>query len=156
MVFFAIAFAVHAALGNTIEAIEFNQYEMREHTVNCFRNGLFTPFPTVFFGEYLQDWTTFQAKRLNCIVHVECQRHLTTWSNATYVKNGFTYHVRELYLLLQLMNSGCASSALYSSCIFLSEYYLFMPYHIFEVTIEHHTCIHYQQTCDWEYAYYEL
>ena len=46
---FAIAFAVHAALGTTIEEIEFNQYDMREHIVNCFRNGLFTPFPTVFF-----------------------------------------------------------------------------------------------------------
>ena len=38
---------MHAALGNIIEKIEFNQYEMREHIVNCFRNGLFTPFPTV-------------------------------------------------------------------------------------------------------------
>ena len=46
---FAIAFAVHAALGSTIEEIEFNQYEMRENIVNCFRNGLFNPFPTVFF-----------------------------------------------------------------------------------------------------------
>ena len=53
---FVIAFAVHAALGNTIEEIEFNQHEMREHIVNCFRNGLFTPFPTFFlFLEYLQD-----------------------------------------------------------------------------------------------------
>ena len=46
---FAISFAVHAALGNNIEEIEFNQYETREHIVNCFRNGLFTPFPTFFF-----------------------------------------------------------------------------------------------------------
>ena len=46
---FAIAFAVYAVLGNTIEEIKFNQYEMREHIVNCFRNGLFTPFPTVYF-----------------------------------------------------------------------------------------------------------
>ena len=110
---------MHAALGNTIEEIELDQYEMREHIVNCFRNGLFTQFPTVFLNLFIYYFfrisprlNNFPGKELNYIVHVECQRHLTTWSNATYVKNGFTYHVRELYLLLQLMNSGCASSAL--------------------------------------------
>ena len=47
VIFFSIVFAVHAALGDIIEGIEFNQYEMREHIVNCFSNGQFTPFPTV-------------------------------------------------------------------------------------------------------------
>ena len=88
---FAIAFAVHATLGDVIEDIEFNQYEMREHIVNCFSNGRFTAFPT--------DQTTYQAERLNFIAHVESQRHLITWWNVTNVKYGLTY-VWELHLLL--------------------------------------------------------
>ena len=43
---FAIAFALHAALGHCIEEIDFDQATMRNHLVKCFTARKFTPFTT--------------------------------------------------------------------------------------------------------------
>ena len=42
---FAIAFAVHAALGENVGEIEFQQEEMRSHLSKCLRKKTFSPFP---------------------------------------------------------------------------------------------------------------
>ncbi|KAL5506012.1 hypothetical protein EMCRGX_G007571 [Ephydatia muelleri] len=44
--FFAIAFALHAALGHCLEEIEFDQATMRDHLLKCYTTRNFTPFPT--------------------------------------------------------------------------------------------------------------
>ncbi|KAL5502451.1 hypothetical protein EMCRGX_G009227 [Ephydatia muelleri] len=43
---FAIAFALHAALGHCKEEIEFDQATMRDHLLKCYTTRNFTPFPT--------------------------------------------------------------------------------------------------------------
>ena len=43
---FAIAFAMHSALGHCIEEIDFDQATMRNHLVKCFMARKFTPFTT--------------------------------------------------------------------------------------------------------------
>ncbi|KAL5487221.1 hypothetical protein EMCRGX_G019798 [Ephydatia muelleri] len=43
---FAIAFALHAALGHCLEEIEFDQATMRDHLLKCYTTRNFTPFPT--------------------------------------------------------------------------------------------------------------
>ena len=44
---FAIAFAVHAALGDEVMHIEFDQTQMRSHLLQCFRNKELVRFPTI-------------------------------------------------------------------------------------------------------------
>ena len=43
---FAIAFALHAALGHCLEEIEFDQATMRDHLLKCYTTRNFTSFPT--------------------------------------------------------------------------------------------------------------
>ena len=43
---FAIAFALHAALGHCLEEIEFDQATMQDHLLKCYTTRNFTPFPT--------------------------------------------------------------------------------------------------------------
>ena len=42
---FAIAFALHLALGHDVAKIVFAQSEMRSHLVKCYQMGYFEPFP---------------------------------------------------------------------------------------------------------------
>lgn len=42
---FAIAFAVHAALGQNVENLEFDQAQMRDHLMKCFSRKRMFPFP---------------------------------------------------------------------------------------------------------------
>ena len=42
---FAIAFALHAALGHCVSDLEFNQLKMRSHLFKCLAARNFTPFP---------------------------------------------------------------------------------------------------------------
>ncbi len=44
---FAIAFALHAALGQKISSIEFNQSAMRTHLMKCFSKKKLMPFPFI-------------------------------------------------------------------------------------------------------------
>lgn len=44
---YAIGFALHAALGDTIKDIEFDQPRMRDHLLDCFRKKELTRFPTI-------------------------------------------------------------------------------------------------------------
>ena len=44
---YAIAFAVHAALGNDVKHLEFNQIRIRKHLLQCFRKKELVPFPTI-------------------------------------------------------------------------------------------------------------
>ena len=44
---FAIAFAVHAASGQNVEELEFDQVRMREHLIKCFTQKRMLPFPTI-------------------------------------------------------------------------------------------------------------
>ena len=43
---FAIAFALHAALGDNVEELEFDQSKMRDHIQKCFGKKYLDPFPT--------------------------------------------------------------------------------------------------------------
>ena len=43
---FAIAFALHAALGHCLEEIEFDQVTMQNHLLKCFTTRNVTPVPT--------------------------------------------------------------------------------------------------------------
>ena len=42
---FAIAFAYHAAIGDDLRQIQFDQQRMRGHIVQCFEKRKFSPFP---------------------------------------------------------------------------------------------------------------
>ena len=44
---FAIAFALHAALGHCVGDYTFDQSRMRNHLLQCFKTRELTPFPTV-------------------------------------------------------------------------------------------------------------
>ena len=44
---FAIAFALHSALGQDVLSLEFDQSAMRNHLIKCFSKKLLTPFPTL-------------------------------------------------------------------------------------------------------------
>ena len=44
---FAIAFALHAALGQCIGELTFDQSKVRNHLLECFEAGILTPFPIV-------------------------------------------------------------------------------------------------------------
>ncbi len=44
---FAIAFAVHAALGDNVSQVTFDQPQMRKHSIKCFMNKKMLPFPTL-------------------------------------------------------------------------------------------------------------
>ena len=44
---FAIAFALHAALGHCVGDITFDQSKMRNHLLQCFKTRKLTPSPTV-------------------------------------------------------------------------------------------------------------
>ena len=43
---YAIAFAVHAALGNDVKDLKFDQTQMRNHLLQCFRKKELVRFPT--------------------------------------------------------------------------------------------------------------
>ena len=42
---FAITFALHAALGDKVEELQFDQCAMRKHVLECLLNDCFMPFP---------------------------------------------------------------------------------------------------------------
>ena len=44
---YAIAFALHAACGDDMKDLEFNQTQMRSHLLECFRKKELVRFPTV-------------------------------------------------------------------------------------------------------------
>ena len=44
---YAIAFAVHAALGDDVEHLEFDQTQMRNHLLQCFGKRELVRFPTI-------------------------------------------------------------------------------------------------------------
>ena len=44
---YAIAFAVHAALGDDVEHLEFDQTQMRNYLLQCFRKRELVRFPTI-------------------------------------------------------------------------------------------------------------
>ncbi len=44
---FAIAFALHAAMGQNISLLEFDQLKMRSHLLKCLQEQIFTPFPVL-------------------------------------------------------------------------------------------------------------
>ena len=53
---FAIAFAVHAALGESVEKLEFDQAQMRDHLIKCFTKKKMLPFPTL---KKCRPWNNF-------------------------------------------------------------------------------------------------
>lgn len=42
---FAIAYAFHASLGDDLTKLNFNCNQMRQHLINCFDQGMLSPFP---------------------------------------------------------------------------------------------------------------
>ena len=63
---FAIAFALHSALGQDIPELEFNQSEMRKHLINCFSKKLLTPFPTSDISTARQNFFPGRSIDLYC------------------------------------------------------------------------------------------
>eukprot|EP00731_Ephydatia_muelleri_P000864 Em0001g864a len=91
--FFAIAFALHAALGHCLEEIEFDQATMRDHLLKCYTTRNLTPFPTK------------KVKRarhtliMNIDVFCSCQMPDTyggIWCSVVFANSGFTSKVESL------------------------------------------------------------
>ena len=80
---FAIAFAVHLALGDDVAGLNFNQSKMRQHLMKCFQQKTMMPFPQTKTGPRHQTY-------LNCFALVRCQKHTTIWLSVTRVGTGST------------------------------------------------------------------
>ena len=53
---FAIAFAVHLALGDDVTRLNFNQGQMRKYLLKCFQEKVMTPFPQTKPGLHYQSY----------------------------------------------------------------------------------------------------
>ena len=112
--FFAIAFALHAALGHCLEEIEFDQATMRDHLFKCYTTRNFTPFPTK------------KVKRarhtliMNIDVFCSCQICLTPmgiWCSVVFANSGFTSSVLASTLFHQVQKNGIVHSVHKSLCV---------------------------------------
>ena len=52
-----IAYAVHAALGETVDRLSFDQNQMRNHLIKCFTKKTILPFKSVVLEKKFS-WTT--------------------------------------------------------------------------------------------------
>lgn len=64
---FAIAFAVHAALGESVDELEFDQAQMREHLIKCFTKKRMLPFPTVEECSARENYFPHRVIELFCV-----------------------------------------------------------------------------------------
>ncbi|KAL5515784.1 hypothetical protein EMCRGX_G001003 [Ephydatia muelleri] len=117
--FFAIAFALHAALGHCLEEIEFDQATMRDHLLKCYTTRNLTPFPTK------------KVKRarhtliMNIDVFCSCQMPDTyggIWCSVVFANSGFTSSVLASTLFHQVQKNGIVHSVHKSWCV--NELYL--------------------------------
>ena len=93
---FPIAFAVHAALGENVGEIEFQQEEMRSHLSKCLWKKTFSPFPKLGKGGI--GIITSPVGFWNYTVTALCQRHMATWLNVNIVLIGVDYDNSEKFL----------------------------------------------------------
>ena len=63
---FAIAFAVHLALGDDVTRLNFNQGQMRKHLLKCFQEKVMTPFPQTKPGPHYQSYFPIMEIELFC------------------------------------------------------------------------------------------
>ena len=70
---FAIAFAVHAALGESVDRLTFDRSQMRNHLIKCFTKKKILPFPT--FKSVCLEIIFFLDENLNYTVCALCQKH---------------------------------------------------------------------------------
>ena len=52
---FAIAFVFHAAMGDNVSGLQFDQLKMRHNLMKCLRKQKFTPFPILADKQIKQD-----------------------------------------------------------------------------------------------------
>ena len=115
---FAIAFALHAALGHCLEKMKFDQATMRDHLLKCYTTRNFTPFPTK------------KVKRarhtliMNIDVFCSCQMPDTygIWCSVVFANSGFTSSVLASTLFHQVQKNGIVHSVHKSWCV--NELYL--------------------------------
>lgn len=63
---FAIAFAVHAALGDDIRRFEFDQNQMRDHLLQCFRKKELVWFPIIRKCSQLSKHFPYREVKVYC------------------------------------------------------------------------------------------
>ena len=84
---FAIAFAFHAAMGDNISGLQFDQLKMRRHLTKCLRKQKFTPFNFRFLKQYKIPKKVCTEK-----IDIYCTglmpEHMEIWFNAKTVTNG--------------------------------------------------------------------
>ena len=94
---FAIANAFHAALGDSVSGLHFDQGKMREHLSKCFEQGQLTPFP--------KPPERFRRARESTIsftyfASAHCRRAMThKWCSATPASGGTTSNAWESKLI---------------------------------------------------------
>ena len=71
---FAIAFAVHAALGESVDRLSFDQSKMRNHLIKCFTKKKMLPFPTL--QKRCSRNNFFPGREMNYIVCALCQKDM--------------------------------------------------------------------------------
>ena len=112
---FAIAFALHAALGQCIGELTFDQSKMRKHLLECFEAGILTPFPIVekkatkqaesCFKEKIEVFCTCMMPETygDMVQCCTCQKwyHLKCSDTQIYFRlkkrNGIAFHALDLY-----------------------------------------------------------
>ena len=64
---YAIALAVHAALGDDVKHLEFDQTRMRNHLLHCFRKKEFVRFPTIRKCSRRKNQFSYREVQVFCI-----------------------------------------------------------------------------------------
>ena len=106
---FAIAFAVHLALGDDAAGLNFDQSKMRQHLLKCFQRKTMMPFPQTKAGPRYQTY----FPHMNCSALVRCQKHMMIWSSVTCVGTGTTREFGiPIHNSLENLASPCKNSIL--------------------------------------------
>jgi len=63
---FAIAFALHTALGHRVPDLEFNQAKVRSHLLKCLTNRQLLPFPTLEKHSFRNNHFPYQEVEVFC------------------------------------------------------------------------------------------
>ena len=98
---FAIAFALHTALGHRVPHLEFQQGKMRSHLLKCLTNGRLLPFPTVEKLGFRRNHFPYQEIEVFC----NCQMPETYGDMIQCDKCEEWYHMKCVGLLIPPTNT---------------------------------------------------
>ena len=115
---FAIAFALHSALGHCIEEIDFDQATMRNHLVKCFTARKFTPFTTKKVKRAC-------STRIMSSAPVRCLPPMGTWCSVVCVSSGSTSNVLAFSHFHRQQRNGIVCYAAHKYWCANELYYLF-------------------------------